>query len=405
MPSRTPARDTKLLSVLTTALALLAAASRPGYLAHATDDLLEDWRYAVSRNLRFAQPAMRERAHADAIDLCERLLVRNGVSFRHARVHGEENPVFEILAIDADGASPLNRIAAHAAAQWEGLRLIYAPTVLMDGTAGFYSQQDHTLGLSNAMIEDETTDSTFAHEIIHAAHGTGRRLGRLDPLSPVARVKAPEIDVAVSQHARGYRRLQSFEELEAHAESVRVIANELPNALPAGATYDETRAIEQILGELQFSSTEGEAIAKATADLARRAIQKIREMSLLEWREVDAPASPSTSAVWETRVMLDGSRRGGSILYHERVQDAVELSWRIHLPAGAPKPTRDALLADLEKALELAEDLAPSYAATATSMFWFIERADARRTDFDKVRREADNLIRRTDSWRTRHRR
>lgn len=83
----------------------------------------------------------------------------------------------------------------------------------------------------------------------------------------------------------------------------------------------------------------------------------------------------------------------------------MDLSWRIHLASGAPKPSIDSLIEGLEWARVLAESLRPAYDESANSMAWMIERADAPRTDFNRVQEAGTALVRKLEIWRAQNRR
>jgi hypothetical protein len=184
--------------------------------ADSEPSVLDPWRYAVSRSLPTRSPEERNRAASDALLLSEKVLVAQGVLFERARIQNVEYDVFHLLPDSRPRAHRINQVAAELDRTLRGLNLVYAPTVLMGGTAGFYSPKDHVMGISHEFLEKGTPDSTYFHELVHVSHAVARSEGKLDPLSPSAKVVKAAPGIRLSYHSKGYSRLQTFEEIEAH---------------------------------------------------------------------------------------------------------------------------------------------------------------------------------------------
>jgi len=356
---------------------------------------LESWKYAVTRQLQFQSAERQSEIVNEALRLTEDLLHAQGTTYRRVTIQDSSFEAIQILPIAEAGGSPLNHLAFKASQKLSDLVIIYAPGVLMRGTAGFYSPKEHLMGISNLMIETQAPDSTFDHEIIHVSHALARSEGVLDPLSPAARVTSSDRLIRLSPQSKGYSRLQTFEEIEAHVESLRSLKQTLSRSIP---NPQAMREWEQVLDQIYHTSEEGEAVARATADLANRAIQKITERpETLEWEHLrDSPINGVDLQI--IRLRLDGASHRLTL---EQLKDTVEFYWEISPSSRTGKlPSRQQLTSSLQKAIQVSDLIQKEFALVKGSMFWLIERVDGRRTDPIKVHQAIDSITQKFDQWK-----
>jgi len=356
---------------------------------------LETWRYAVNRELQFQSPERQSELVNEALRLSEELLNSQGTRYRRVTIQDSTFEALQILPFSDTVASPLNRLAFEASQKLSGLIIVYAPGVLMRGTAGFYSPKEHLMGISHLMLETNAPDSTFDHEIIHTSHALSRSVGILDPLSPAAKVISSDRLIRLSPHSRGYTRLQTFEEIEAHVESLRSLQRILPRRNPSP---QEVREWEEVLDQIYHTADEGEGIALASADLAKRAMQKMKDSpDALEWEHLrDSPINEADLQI--IRLRLNGASHR---LTADKLTDTVELYWEIApSPRTGKLPSRQQLISSLEKAIQISELILKEFAQVKSSMYWLIERVDGRQTDVNKVHQSIASIVQRFDQWK-----
>jgi hypothetical protein len=352
--------------------------------ALAQDELERDWRWKVSRSIGFAT---RERAAiyvAEALAASEALMRDRGIQFQLISETGSSFQAFYILPLSE--GHPINQAAHRFEETLRGIRLIYSPSALMAGAEGFFSPRDRALGVSHDMLLNGNADTTFCHETVHASHFVARAQGILDPLSPSARVTAPERGLVISPQARGYLSAMSFEELEAHIES-----------MIRTSTLLRTSPLESQLTTLYRDSEETQAIARTLVDLAATV------MSHLGQKPAQWVAVPDSPDLWTFILKLPAIRRGFASSTAE-ITDGVEFKWVVGStsPGQPPQVSSEALVRLLSQATEIASLVLEPLEQVRASISWMIERADLRDTNVPRVIEAVDHLHAVFDGWKVR---
>lgn len=365
---------------------VLLVAFLASHLSFADDALEREWRWKASRSIRFAPRERAEIYVREALEATEAYLRSRTVAFRRIEMVNSAFPALELTPDPSLSASPLNQVAERVRLGFSGARMIYSPGDLMAGAEGFFSPRDLALGISNEMLELQAPDSIFCHESIHASHFVSRLEGVLDPLSAVARVVSNESGLAVSGYAGGYRRLQTFEEVEAHVETIVRQAKLLEQA-----------PREKTLTAIYRNAEESGSLVRATADIALRAAVVLRGGQVGSW-------IPGDDVLWSWTVRLPAIRRGFASSVEE-IPDGMQVRWEVAGQAAGqgPRYTADDLASMLDAAAELSRQLEAPLRQVQESMYWMIERADLPRTDVPRVLVAVERVRGVLAEWKARH--
>lgn len=356
--------------------------------------LLEAWKQALHAGRSASRdPAKHSALAARIAQAADALLKQRGVATRRFTLKGTSaGSAIEILP--KSGGHALNRLASELQAELPGTRLIYGPGPLMGGTEAYYAARDQALGMSNRMLESGTPDEAFAHERLHASYDSERRQGRLWPLNPSAMLlQRDRLGLMLSASGgSSYSRYQSFDEVDAYLRSIEELARALPRST-RGMNRDALREVEQLLNGLHFAAEQGEGVSRQTMELARQALGALPASGSLNWR----PSTELGGGLWEYGVTIDAYER---VIVNSRsviqaVPGAARLVWMLGSTTGrAPAITAQDLRRQLEQVIDLSERMIRAYQAVQQSMAWKIERADAERTDLDRVRAAVDSAKR-----------
>jgi hypothetical protein len=339
--------------------------------ASQAQDLKSEWSYAVTRSLQYQKPDQAVQAIARANAATEKLFQAQQVSFQKIKLENSNSESFLILA-DSKSKHALNREATKLVRLYPEIKVVYSPAHLMRGADGFFSERDQALGISNTMVDREGgLDPTFYHEMVHARHFFHRMKGGTDALNAVFTVTEPDVRAQLSETGSGYRRNQTLEEIEAHVVSLVYLAHEVAALKAANAKLD---SIEQVLNLMYYTAQDGDQLSRQSSQLIRKTL------SSSSWTDGSAGSIQKFGrrSVWVREFVISAS---------PSFQGGAKASFKLSKPVSDSK-----LKALLTQADQIAVQIAPEYKAVCDSMYWMIERVDAKRTNLEEVMRSVQKL-------------
>lgn len=353
----------------------------------------EQWETAALRETRYISAEAALELESQAIEATRNLLAERRIQFAEKYLKDATHPTFHLLPV---GNMFLNRLSEKLVRDLPGVQLVYSPTALMRGSAGFFSENDSAIGISHGMFARGAADETFHHEVIHAAHFLGRKGGELDPLNPYAKLLVREPGRSIGKSRKGYTHLQTFEEIEAYVESVAIDSMRLQAYVGRRLSHAEWDQAEDILNAIYFQCDTGIEVGRQTRELATVASSAKAWATDSGW--VAIPERPS---FWRRTLRLDAytAELAGQWTLHP---EGTEFVWRISAPTK-PAIGPDELRAMLEKSLLAANLIEGGFAQIKSQIFWMIERADARKSKLQAVIDAADELDRLFHAWKRNH--